>query len=80
MKSETIDKLNELQSNINKDKKLKCEDGEYIIPNFRHSSILDKYFYEDSNENDPQKKKTSEAMTYVEFKYFLADNGFIELD
>lgn len=65
---------------INKDKKLKCEDGEYIIPNFRHSSILDKYFYEDSNENDPQKKKTSEAMTYVEFKYFLADNGFIELD
>ncbi len=64
---------------INKEKKLKCEDGDYIIPRFLYSSELNKYYYENSK-GFGQGKKTSEMMTYVEFKYFLANNGFIELE
>lgn len=60
---------------IDKEKKLKCEDGEYITPKFRYDSELNKYYYEDSEGN-----KTSKKMTYVEFKYFLAENEFIKLN
>ncbi len=64
---------------IDKNKKLKLENGNYVIPQFKYSIPLEKYFYEylDIKENEMKK---SEMMTYVEFKYFLADNGFIELD
>ncbi len=64
---------------IDKEKKLKCEDGDYIIPKFLYSRELNKYYYEDSKGFGPD-KKISEKMTYVEFKYFLANNGFIELN
>jgi len=60
---------------IDKEKKLKCEDGEYITPKFRYDSELNKYYYEDSEGN-----KTSKKMTYVEFKYFLAESEFIKLN
>ena len=64
---------------IDKEKKLKCEDGDYIIPKFLYSRELNKYYYEDSKGYGSD-KKISEKMTYVEFKYFLANNGFIELN
>ena len=65
---------------IDKGKKLKHENGEYIIPEFKYNSKVDKYYYEYELEKEPEVKKTSEMMTYVEFKYFLANNGFIELN
>ena len=83
---------------IKEGRKLKLEDGNYVIPQFKYSKSLDKYFYEyggdekefnDKNsfgmnilveEKSKEPKKVSEMMTYVEFKYFLADNGFIELN
>ena len=65
---------------IDKGKKLKHENGEYIIPEFKYNSKVDKYYYEYELEKEPEVKKTSEMMTYVEFKYFLANNGFIEIN
>ena len=62
---------------IDKDKKLKLENGDYVKPEFKYFKDLNKYFYEYSDEKGEPKR--SEMMTYVEFKYFLADNGFIEL-
>lgn len=63
---------------INKEKKLKLEDGNYIIPTFKYAENVDKYFYEYVSEKGNLNR--SEMMTYVEFKYFLAGNGFIELN
>ena len=63
---------------IDKGKKLKHENGEYIIPEFKYNSKVDKYYYEYELEKEPEVKKTSEMMTYVEFKYFLRDNGVIK--
>lgn len=65
---------------IDKEKKLKCEDGDYVIPKFVYSRELNKYYYEYTFEKETKEKKTSEMMTYVEFKYFLANKGFIELN
>ena len=65
---------------INKEKKLKLEDGNYIIPTFKYSKDVDKYFYEYLSERDDKPMEKSEMMTYVEFKYFLAENGFIKLN
>ena len=64
---------------LDKNKKLKCENGDYVIPEFKYSEKVDKYFYEYLDEREG-KPEISEMMTYVEFKYFLAENGFIKLN
>lgn len=67
---------------IDKKKKLKDENGKYIIPIFKYNKKLNKYYYEEFDDDDNLKKDevTSKMMTYVEFKYFLSENGFIELN
>ena len=65
---------------INTEKQLKCEDGSYITPKFVYDAKLRKYYYVDSNRSGFKEERISDMMTYVEFKYFLANNGFIELE
>ncbi len=65
---------------IKEDMRLKLENGEYVIPQFIYSEDLDIYYYEYSNSTKLiERKEVSKKMTYVEFKYFLANNGFIDL-
>ncbi len=65
---------------INTEKQLKCEDGSYIIPKFMYDDGLEKYYYKDSRGIYLNGERISDMMNYVEFKYFLANNGFIELE
>ena len=64
---------------IDENKKLKCEDcNEEVTPKYICNTITNNYHYECNNvpEGDPPYK--SSPMNYVEFKYFLRDNGVIK--
>ncbi len=65
---------------IDKDRKLKLENGEYIVPKFKYDIDVNKYFYEEAMKRRREGELVSEKMTYVEFKYFLEKNGFIKLN
>ncbi|MBP9630563.1 MAG: hypothetical protein KBE03_08845 [Leptotrichiaceae bacterium] len=65
-------------------KKIWCEElKQEIIPTYRYNNRTDNYHYEYkeslyNSEPDNSKPYKSKFMNYVEFKYFLRDNGIIK--
>lgn len=64
---------------IDKEKRIRCEEcNKEIKPVYKFSTETENYYYECNNLIHSPGSYKSQGMSYVEFKYFLRDNGVIK--